>query len=674
MNNILQKFPKRYLLSYIIIFELFISCSTSKYVEQNLQKKYVDVLNIRQIPSEQFDLNAFGFSDMGAWHAYSLPNQDSTDYFGGFCGPLIMKNSGRWMGKKSLRLLVFDNKDEPVKWLKDSTQLVYFPGKLEQRLQSTNLKIKENLVFANNRTALITCNITNTSLTDLSYAWKLESHFFKDKFKIFKKNNQVFVYLGDSSFVCLTFKNDRFDLAFDSTMMLIIGKEKLNIKAGESELLAHTESYFFNEQELNNKNSVILEYLNNPEKVLSENSIRWNKYLKNILDKTNNYSDSVQYKRLAVKCVQTLISNWRSPAGALRHNGVFPSAAYQGFYGFWSWDSWKHASALALFNDDLAKESVRSMFDFQNKDGMIADCVYNDSTENNWRDTKPPLAAWAVFNIFQNTKDTDFVREIYPKLLKYHQWWYQFRDHNKNGICEYGSTDGTLIAAKWESGMDNAVRFDNSKILKNKNAEWSLNQESVDLNVFLQKEKEYLAKLAEVINKLEESELFEKEAEKLAKVISTYFWSEKSKYFMDYNFSDKKFVETYGSEGWLPLWAGIANNEQADEVTLLMLDTTRFNTLVPLPTLDRSDNGFDPLDGYWRGPVWIDQVYFGYQGLKNYNYNKEADIIKQKLFQNARGMLEHFPLYENYHPLTGLPLNAPHFSWTAAAILMMLNE
>ena len=48
-----------------------------------------------------------------------------------------------------------------------------------------------------------------------------------------------------------------------------------------------------------------------------------------------------------------------------------------------------------------------------------------------------------------------------------HQWWYAERDHDHNGICEYGSTDGTLIAAAWESGMDNGVRFDDTRMLKN---------------------------------------------------------------------------------------------------------------------------------------------------------------------------------------------------------------
>ncbi|MEO8568268.1 MAG: hypothetical protein ABI419_04010 [Ginsengibacter sp.] len=47
--------------------------------------------------------------------------------------------------------------------------------------------------------------------------------------------------------------------------------------------------------------------------------------------------------------------------------------------------------------------------------------------------------------------------------------------------------------------------------------------------------------------------------------------------------------------------------------------------------------------------------------------------MKNKLWQNAEGMMNDLPLYENYHPLTGEGLNAINFSWTAAHILMILK-
>ena len=149
----------------------------------------------------------------------------------------------------------------------------------------------------------------------------------------------------------------------------------------------------------------------------------------------------------------------------------------------------------------MAKDQIRAIYDFQLDNGFIVDCIYRDTTieKHNYRNTKPPLSAWAVWNIYKHDGDIDFVREMYPKIVKQHHWWYKFRDYDKDGVCEYGSSDGTLVAAKWESGMDNAVRFDKSKMVKSAQTVFSLNQESVDLNAYLYAEKLYLAKMAKVV-------------------------------------------------------------------------------------------------------------------------------------------------------------------------------
>ncbi len=369
-----------------------------------------------------------------------------------------------------------------------------------------------------------------------------------------------------------------------------------------------------------------------------------------------------------------MITNWRSKAKDLRHDGVFPSINYQGFYGVWSWDSWKQAVGLSLFNPALAKQNVLCMFDYQDQYGMIADCVYTEKKENNWRDTKPPLAAWAVWNIYIVTKDNDFVKQMYPKLVKYHQWWYQYRDHDKNGLCEYGSTDGTRIAAAWESGMDNAVRFDSAVMVKNSPHAFSLNQESVDLNAYLYAEKLYLAKLASLLGKNKEAAEWDKAAAQLGTAINNQFFDEDKGFYYDKLFNKNERITVEGTEGWIPLWAGIPSQEQAEGVKKLMTNPHKFNTRVPLPTLTADHPKFDPLNGYWRGPVWLDQFYFGVEGLKKYGYSFLANEFVNKLWANAEGLTGDKPIYENYHPLTGKGLNAINFSWSAAHILMLLKK
>src|SRR5690606_41929231 len=95
------------------------------------------------------------------------------------------------------------------------------------------------------------------------------------------------------------------------------------------------------------------------------------------------------------------------------------------------------------------------------------------------------------------------------------------------------STDGTVIAAKWESGMDNAIRFDDSKILKNEDGAYSLNQESVDLNAYLYAEKLYLSELATTINNLEDAKTYKDEAALLKDRIQEQFYDPEDGWFYD---------------------------------------------------------------------------------------------------------------------------------------------
>ncbi|MCP5107467.1 MAG: glycoside hydrolase, partial [bacterium] len=129
-----------------------------------------------------------------------------------------------------------------------------------------------------------------------------------------------------------------------------------------------------------------------------------------------------------------------------------------------------------------------------------------------------------------------------------------------------------------------------------------------------------------------------------------------------------------GPEGWIPLWAGAASIHQAEQVKTVICDPRKFATFIPFPTVSRDNKRFNT--GYWRGPVWLDQAYFGVRGLRNYGYDKEADMFTKQLFDRPEGLKNsRKPIRENYDPLTGRGLKANHFSWSAAHyILLYRNE
>ena len=131
-----------------------------------------------------------------------------------------------------------------------------------------------------------------------------------------------------------------------------------------------------------------------------------------------------------------------------------------------------------------------------------------------------------------------------------------------------------------------------------------------------------------------------------------------------------------GCEGWIPLWANVATAEQAEAVKTNMMNPEYFNTKVPFQTLTASHPDFTPDVGYWRGPNWIDQAYFGVVGLHNYDYHEDAYEATYKLIHNAEGVVSKGPsIRENYHPITGAGMESHNFSWSAAHyLLLLINE
>jgi len=223
--------------------------------------------------------------------------------------------------------------------------------------------------------------------------------------------------------------------------------------------------------------------------------------------------------------------------------------------------------------------------------------------------------------------------------------------------------------------MDNAVRFDDSEILKNSATAFSLNQESVDLNAYLFAEKIYLSKMAKVLQNANDMEKFNADATILKSQIQKQFFDKKTGWFYDTSIDGKTFINAMGCEGWIPLWAKAASLEQAEAVKNNMMNPEYFNTLVPFQTLSANHPKFKPDGGYWRGPNWLDQSYFGVIGLKNYGFNKDAEQATLKLINNADGVLpKGKSIRENYNPITGKGLESENFSWSAAHYLLLLID
>ena len=655
-----------YIVFFLAIF-IFTNCNSKKDVPKIHFKQIENILDYTISPKNAFDKNGLMFSDLGAWFAYSFP--DTISSYGGFSGPFLMTQQNGVWSSESLAQLHIKN----ITW--NSIKTTSYNSHLEQTFKSKKLELKQELAYLSGNTTFIKSTITNKSdeKIELESYWKNQP-ILAEGLKMSSEENQVKITSSKSNAIgYIQFPKETFIKSTDSAYVAI--NESLVLKPNESKEIIHSQSFIFPEYSWELEKEKIETH--SFESVLSERIQEKKIQLQQLIKNLNPKFNDKKYAEVVTKAHLTLQNNWRIAAGELKNEGLFPSYHYKWFNGFWAWDSWKHSVGLSYYDTKLAKNQLRVMFNFQKEDGFIVDCVFRDTLieKHNYRDTKPPLSAWAVSKIFEKDNDLEFVKEIYPKLKKYHSFWYNKRDHDKDGLCEYGSTDGSLIAAKWESGMDNAIRFDDSKILKNEEGAYSLNQESVDLNAYLYAEKLFLAKLAEVLQKNVEATKFKNEAEVLKIQIQTQFFDAKDDWFYDTDLEGTTFIKGEGSEGWTALWANAATQDQAETVKNNMMNPEKFFTKVPFQTMSADHPKFNPLKGYWRGPNWLDQAYFGVKGLRNYGFHNEADKATIQIIEGAEGILgKGKTIRENYHPLTGKGLNAKNFSWSAAHLIMLLQN
>lgn len=727
---------------------------TNAQTVQNYKiQDFRNVLDVTANPqvnlNDSYDTNVDNpFSDLGAWHGYYLPKQNAKHLYGGFAGPLIVGEEYPINMSDTISKITVVNADTSKEYDLSSAKNIMFdmyPGSLNQLYQLDDFDLSLKLIFASNRTALIKTDIINNTDNELNLNVYWTGSIFNespytistdsDGNKVYNLN-QTLVPMSDG--VEVSFSDIRSTWSFFSTEQTkfkvcysgntkteidgdnykTVLNDTLNIPPNESYQLVSTQSYTFTDDEYNTEALKIEDMISNSNTYFDSNTVRWQNYIDRTFSNQSINNTDKHYANVAVKSMITLVTNWRSPAGAIEHDGIIPSLSYKWFVGMWAWDTWKQAVATSRFDPELGKNNIRALFDHQitaddnirpQDKGAIIDAVFYNKDEyrgedgGNWneRNSKPPLAAWSVWNVYKATNDIEFLKEMYPKLVDYHNWWYTNRDHDKNGIAEYGamvhplndSEEAIILAAAWESGMDNATRFDQegygandvgTKVFENKDENgrlvgYSINQESVDLNSYLYAEKGFLKSMAEILGEYNDAKKFEQEATYIKSYISENMFDRETGFFYDLQINDngtqKKLLVNRGKgpEGWLPLWANMASEYQAKCVKDNMIDENKFNTYIPLPTASRDNPKYNP-QKYWRGPVWLDQALYGIEALQNYGYYNEAYKLSSKMFDNCEGLLSNGAIRENYNPESGVGLHTKNFSWSASAFYLMYQN
>lgn len=385
----------------------------------------------------------------------------------------------------------------------------------------------------------------------------------------------------------------------------------------------------------------------------------------------------IDEERLYYKCFSILRSTIYTPEGKIDYYSLTPDRFPH--RAIWLWDTAYLITGFKHISYDVAKQAVLAILQCSREDGFLS-----HMTTPKWQSsiTQPPILAWAALHLYEFGKDKEFLIEAFDRLAKYVEWDLNNRDINGNGLPEWVVSDDPFCRCD-ESGMDNTPRFDDVDEM-----------DCIDFASFLANDMRCLSEIAKIIGREEESKLWKERFNIIKEKINTILWDEEDGFYYDKKLSDNKFHKVKSVVSFLPLFAGICDEEKAIKLLEHLNNPKEFKTAFPIPTISADDKTYLTRDMF-RGTVWLNFNYLIEIGLRNYGFEKEAEELRNKTVDTLKHWyLNDGVLYEFYDSMNefspsrlsrkGTPLHpympefryqaVRDFSWGACAVIEFLQK
>ncbi len=336
--------------------------------------------------------------------------------------------------------------------------------------------------------------------------------------------------------------------------------------------------------------------------------------------------------------------------------GICPSLD-EPFRGIWNWDSAFHALAVSRFAPALSREQITMWFSLQLPSGELPDVLMEDGL---LEDTygKPPVMPWAAMVVDKRQPNDEFAALCYKAFLKFENHWRVSRS-TPGGLFFYDSRAADPARreteTRWESGWDNSVRWDKGINRLN----------PVDLACYMVMLYSALEYFAERVGDRSSISLWQERRRSVSSAINKDLWNPEMGTWLDMDRFTGELSHVITPACFMPLFIGIASEEQAESCLKLLMSPSDF--FPGMPTVSYGSPQFDRF-GYWRGRTWLNVAWFALKGFRRYGYLAETDMFKETLL----GWCRDSGIRENYDSLSGKGLGASNFGWSAAFVIEFL--
>jgi glycogen debranching enzyme len=421
-------------------------------------------------------------------------------------------------------------------------------------------------------------------------------------------------------------------------------------------------------------------------------------------------------RHLAEQARQVLVSNdaghWTRPAP-----GIYPHQ--------WFWDSCLTALGWAATDPTRAATELASLARGQWDNGMIPHMIYSRRWPQRlearlWSTgklspkgvrtsgiTQPPVLAIAAERVAGELTPAarqKFLHAMLPVITRYHEWLYRERDPENTGLV--------ALFHSWESGMDDSPPWSYAmRQVPHIAPRWRAfhylnpvdrNQRATDadaqrmmglvdiINNAQCKSHTLYAGSPVVVRDLTFNAILAVAGEALERLAAgaghqlpaaltrqhrhtrralENLWDDKTGQYYSFDVRMNRFIDIPTVSTFMPLYAGTASPERAEQLRQLLVSPGGFGTAHPVPSVPPGDASYRH-QRYWQGPTWINMNWFIIQGLERYDFGEEAQWLRLRTL----GLVQEHGFREYYDAITGDGLGAHNFSWTAALTLDLLNN
>ena len=314
----------------------------------------------------------------------------------------------------------------------------------------------------------------------------------------------------------------------------------------------------------------------------------------------------------------------------------------------WSWDHCFNAIATAYSDPQLAWDQLMVVFDNQHEMGFLPDGTRENDLQ--WGFRKPPIHGWTLGKMMEVEKavSMEMLKEIYPKLVAWTNYWLSFRDDDGDGLPQYNHGN--------DSGWDNSTVY-----------AIGCPVEAPDLMAFLVLQMDQLAVVADKLSRNYEAEQWRQQSAEVKKKLIENLWNGE-KFLHLYVETGTASPESMSSLSYMPMVLGdqLPENIQKKIIKTLKQDyITEYGIATESPK-----SKYYREKGYWQGPIWAPEMMLFIDGLDRAGEKELAKSLARKFCD----LCKNGGFAENFGATTGKPLVDPAYTWTSSVFLYLAHE